>query len=107
MFPRRHMLLFTLAGGALLVAPGASSAGEPSKEAPVAPATPAAAAAPAAPATPASPATPAAPAAAKPLQAGEKAPDFDLTDTQGKTHGFALLRLEVDVPDDLAFERLI
>jgi len=28
-------------------------------------------------------------------------------DTQGKTHGFALLRLEVDVPDDLAFERLI
>ncbi len=28
-------------------------------------------------------------------------------DTQGKTYGFALLRLEVDVPDGLAFERLV
>ena len=28
-------------------------------------------------------------------------------DTQGKTYGFALLRMEVDVPDDLAFERLV
>jgi hypothetical protein len=28
-------------------------------------------------------------------------------DTQGKTYGFALLRMEVEVPDDLAFERLV
>lgn len=28
-------------------------------------------------------------------------------DTQGKTYGFALLRMEVDVPDDLAFEPLV
>jgi hypothetical protein len=28
-------------------------------------------------------------------------------DTQGKTYGFALLRMEVDVPDDLTVERLV
>ena len=28
-------------------------------------------------------------------------------DTQGKTYGYALLRMEVEVPDDLAFERLV
>jgi hypothetical protein len=28
-------------------------------------------------------------------------------DTQGKTYGFALLRLEIDVPDDHPFERLV
>jgi hypothetical protein len=28
-------------------------------------------------------------------------------DTQGKTYGFALLRMEIEVPDDLAFERLV
>jgi hypothetical protein len=27
-------------------------------------------------------------------------------DAQGKTYGFALLRLEIEVPDDLVFERL-
>jgi hypothetical protein len=28
-------------------------------------------------------------------------------DTQGKTYGYALLRMEVDVPDDLPVERLV
>jgi hypothetical protein len=28
-------------------------------------------------------------------------------DTQGKTYGFALLRMEIDVPDDLPVERLV
>lgn len=28
-------------------------------------------------------------------------------DTQGKTYGYALLRMEVEVPDDLAVERLV
>jgi hypothetical protein len=28
-------------------------------------------------------------------------------DTQGKTYGFALLRMEIEVPDDLPFERLV
>ena len=28
-------------------------------------------------------------------------------DTQGKTYGYALLRMGVDVPDDLAVERLV
>ncbi len=28
-------------------------------------------------------------------------------DTQGKTYGFALLRMEIEVPDDLVFERLV
>jgi hypothetical protein len=28
-------------------------------------------------------------------------------DTQGKTYGYGLLRLEVDVPDDIPFERLV
>ena len=28
-------------------------------------------------------------------------------DTQGKTYGYALLRLPVEVPDDLEFERLV
>lgn len=28
-------------------------------------------------------------------------------DTQGKTFGFALLRMPVEVPDDLVFERLV
>jgi hypothetical protein len=28
-------------------------------------------------------------------------------DTQGKTYGFALLRLPIEVPDSLAFERLV
>jgi hypothetical protein len=27
-------------------------------------------------------------------------------DTQGKTYGYALLRMEIDVPDDLTVERL-
>jgi len=28
-------------------------------------------------------------------------------DTQGKTYGYALLRMEIDVPDDLAVEKLV
>ena len=28
-------------------------------------------------------------------------------DTQGKTYGFALLRMEIEVPDDLSVERLV
>jgi hypothetical protein len=28
-------------------------------------------------------------------------------DTQGKTYGFALLRMEIEVPDDLAVERRV
>lgn len=28
-------------------------------------------------------------------------------DTQGKTYGYALLRMEIDVPDDLAVENLV
>ncbi|HVP30738.1 MAG TPA: hypothetical protein VMW35_16410 [Myxococcota bacterium] len=28
-------------------------------------------------------------------------------DTQGKTYGFALLRMQIDVPDDLPFEKLV
>ena len=28
-------------------------------------------------------------------------------DTQGKTYGYALLRMEIDVPDDIAVEKLV
>ncbi len=28
-------------------------------------------------------------------------------DPQGKTYGYALLRMEIDVPDDLVFEQLV
>lgn len=28
-------------------------------------------------------------------------------DTQGKTYGYALLRMEVDLPEDLPFDRLV